>query len=129
MLTQDFCKDCEKTENIKEVLKVHAELIETNRKDIAEIKAQDKETRLYVKMILEKIEYLTIGFENLRQEKEKERVEKIKQLESNRKKEEQEIKEILVDNLWLAMKILLVMIAVLGGIKAANILEVLKFLQ
>ncbi len=127
-MVQDHCKDCEKIENVKETLKIHAEKIETNRNDIANIKAEDKETKLYVKMILEKIEYLTLGFENLRLDKEKERTEKIKELESNTKKNDQLFSQVLIKNLWLLLKLLIITISLLGGLKAAVLLDLIKLL-
>ena len=128
-MTQEICKECEKIENVKETLKVHAEQIETNRKDIADIKAEDKETKLYVRMILEKIDQLTLGFENMRIEKEKERSERIKELESSRKKNEQEFKHVLIDSFWFTLKILIFVLALLGGMKAAVLLDLVKLLQ
>lgn len=125
MATTDPCKNCDKVENLKEILKTHAEQIEINRQDIANIKADEKETKLYVKMILEKIDYLTLGFENLRRDKEKERKEKIKELEAWKSMNSE---TFLLNNFKLIIKILLILVAIFAGLKAASLLDILQLL-
>lgn len=123
------CKECEKIDSIKETLKIHSEQIETNRKDISDIKAEEKETKLYVKMILEKIDNLSIGFENMRTEKEKQISERIKELESSKKYNDQEYKNVLINSFWFTLKVLIYFLALLGGMKAAVLLDLFKIIQ
>ena len=67
-------------DNIEEDIKDMKSQIRANSGDISSLKEDFRETKVYTKMILEKIDYLTVGFENMRRDREKDKEQQIKEL-------------------------------------------------
>lgn len=114
------CKDCEYILGLKEDLARHEEQIKSNTKDISELKEDRKETKLYIKMIFEKLDILTSGFEELNRDRKKEKEDKIKKLEQ-KKKDKNFAEKILADSYPLILKIVILLILIISGFKVATI--------
>ena len=133
----EICKDCAKINNIYSVLGFHKETLDKHEKkicdhddDISFLKEERKETKIYVKIILEEINDIKNIVGELRKEREQEKKDRLLFLEKENSDIKKSIKIAFINQLPFILKatfvVVLLTISIVAGINLTALGDFLR---